>query len=77
MFFLGIPLIFALIVFKKDERVDNLMLNVSNFLKGEEVMEQVRYFMQLVSKKDSDRNSDIILKGYVFQHEDSCPNEQC
>ena len=66
MFFLGIPLIFALIVFKKDERVDNLMLNVSNFLKGEEVMEQVRYFMQLVSKKDSDRNSDIILKGYVF-----------
>lgn len=77
LFFLGIPLLLTLIVFRKDERMDKLLLSVGNFLRGEEVMEQVRYFIQLVSKKDTDRNCDIVLKGYVFQHEDSCPNEQC
>lgn len=51
------------------------MLNVGNFLKGEEVMEQVRFFIELISKKDHNRNSDIVLKGYVFQHEDNCPND--
>lgn len=58
-------------------RINKLMLNVGNFLKGEEVMYQTRYFIELITKKDINRNSDIVLKGYVFQHEDSCPNDQC
>jgi len=26
---------------------------------------------------NADRKNSIILKGYVFHHEDSCPNNEC
>jgi len=37
----------------------------------------VRYFLQLVQTKDTDRHSAIILKGYIYHHEDQCSNPEC
>ena len=38
---------------------------------------QIRYFLHLVQTKDHDRKNAIILKGYIYHHEDSCPNQDC
>ena len=54
-----------------------MLHNASNFQRGEDVVKQVRFFLQVAHKKDTDRNCDIILKGYVFTHEDLCPNAHC
>lgn len=52
-------------------------MNINNFQKGEEVALQIRYFLHLISTKDTDRRSAIILKGYIYHHEDTCPNADC
>ena len=77
MYFLGLPLIVGLIIFDKDERVKLLLKNINNFQKGEEVALQIRYFLHLVQSKDNDRKNAIFLKGYIYHHEDSCPNQDC
>jgi len=77
IFFLGIPMIFLLILTHKDERVALLMKNINNFQKGEEVAIQIRYFLHLVQSKDANRNNAILLKGYVYFHEDQCPLNEC
>lgn len=37
IYFLGLPLIVALVVFDKDKRVELLVKNLNNFQRGEEV----------------------------------------
>jgi hypothetical protein len=77
LYFLGLPLIIGLIIFDRDERVKLLLKNINNFQKGEEVALQIRYFLHLISTKDHDRKNAIILKGYIYHHEDTCPNQEC
>lgn len=66
-----------MIIFDRDERVHLLLKNINNFQKGEEVALQIRYLLQLIHTKDIDRKNAIILKGYIYHHEDSCPNADC
>ena len=36
---------------------------------------QIRYFLSLVQAREgTDRNAEIILKGYIYIHEETCPN---
>lgn len=78
LFFLGIPIVVALTVFLKDSRKDEMMYNISKFHKGEDVVRQAKYYLQIIHKKETgDRNADILLNGYIYLHEDSCPNSQC
>ncbi len=53
------------------------MKNIDNFQSGDDVAQQIRYFLNLVQTRNEDRKSAIILKGYVYQHEDECPNKEC
>lgn len=38
---------------------------------------QVRYFMNLVQTRETDRRNAIILRGYIYHHEDGCTNSDC
>lgn len=77
IYFLGVPLVIALVLFDKDKRVELLVKNINNFQRGEEVALQIRYFLHLVMSRDHDKRSDILLKGYIFHHEDSCLHSEC
>jgi hypothetical protein len=48
LYFLGLPIIVALIYFEKDERNSILLVNISNFQRGEEIALQIRYFLHLI-----------------------------
>lgn len=77
IFFLGLPVVVACIAFDKDERVFILTQNIANFQRGEEAALQIRYFLNLVLTRDNDRRNAIILRGYIYHHEDSCNYADC
>ena len=35
------------------------------------------YLLELVDKSHNDRKSNILLKGYIYVHEESCTNSEC
>lgn len=77
MFLVGIPLIISiLITFSKHEMI-LLFTNLNKFQSGETVQKQIRYYLELVDRKDRDRNSFTILKGYISLYEESCTIQDC
>ena len=77
LFFIGIPIIIAIILTRKDDKLSILLTNINKFQKGEQVQMQIRHFLELVDQKDSHRNSKIILKGYIYLYEDFCTLPEC
>ena len=65
----------GLTIFHRDQRKDEMMLNISKFQRGDDIARQVKYFLQIIQKKEAgDRNADILLNGFIYLHEDNCPN---
>ncbi len=54
-----------------------LLTNLNKFEKGEMVSKQVRFFLDLVDKKDKERISNIRLKGYIYLHNEQCHIPDC
>jgi hypothetical protein len=77
MFFLGTPIIIAIILTNYDNKLSILLTNINKFQKGEKVIKQVNYFLELVDKRDFDRNSKVLLKGYIYMFEESCTFQDC
>lgn len=78
LFFLGCPLVVGILIFTRDHRREELLYSVSNFQTGEDAARQVKYFLSLIARKENgDRSAEILLNGFIYLHEDSCPNQQC
>jgi hypothetical protein len=77
MFLIGIPIITLIILSNFDNKLGLLLTNINKFQKGEKVLKQIQYFLEIVDKKDIDRNSNILLKGYIFLYEESCATDDC
>lgn len=77
LYFLGMPLLIGLIVFEPDERQKLLLKNLNNFDNGDDVALQIRYYLRLVQTRDLNRRNGVILNGYIYHHEDFCPNSDC
>lgn len=60
---------------------DDTMMVVSNnynqLLKGDEVQKYIRYYLKAVDEKGKTRESDILLKGYIYNHEETCELSDC
>ena len=77
MFFIGSPIIIIIISLSEDRGLTLLMTNINKFEKGEKVQKQIRHYLELVDKKDIDRESKTILKGYIFLYEENCALPDC
>ena len=77
IYFLGAPLIIGLILFETDRRKKLLLKNINNFQNGYEIAIQIRYLIKLILNRETNRKLGIILKGYIYHHEDSCSNPDC
>ena len=77
LFFIGIPIVWVIVVTQNDERFKLLLTNVNKFQNGESVFKQIRYFLELVEAKYKDRRSNILLKGYIALHEEYCTIADC
>lgn len=61
--------------FTRDARKEMMMINPSTFQQDDEIAKQIRYYLHVLSLRDNgDRNAEIILKGYIYSHEETCPN---
>ena len=77
VFIIGTPIIVCIIITQRDHRFNLLMQNINKFQNGETVFKQIRYFLELVDNKYKDRKSNILLKGYIYLHEDYCTLAEC
>jgi hypothetical protein len=77
LFFIGIPIVVTIVLTEKNGLFTLLLTNLSKFEKGETVIKQVRYFLELCDKKDIDRKSKLLLKGYIEYHVETCGLVDC
>jgi hypothetical protein len=77
LFFLGLPIVMSIILSNYDEKLTILLTNINKFHKGETVLKQINYFIELVDNKERCRNSFILLKGYIYLYEESCSFSEC
>jgi hypothetical protein len=77
LFFIGIPLIIVIIITWNENKLSLLLTNTNKFQRGEKVQLQVRYFLDLVDKKDTDRDCKTLLKGYIQLYEETCTSDEC
>ena len=75
--FIGGFMISYIILTQKDKRFKLLLMNINKFSEGDSVFKQIRYFLELVDKSNKDRKSNILLKGYIYVHEENCTNSEC
>ena len=75
--FIGGFMVSYIIITQKDTRFKLLLMNINKFSEGDSVFKQIRYFLELVDKSHKDRKSNILLKGYIYVHEESCTNSEC
>jgi len=73
----GIPLVILFLVFKGSDIISILSKNINKFEKGEEIEKQMRYFIRLFNKKGKHRESEILLKGFIRNHEENCGMNDC
>jgi hypothetical protein len=56
----------------------NFLYTTSNkFKKGENVIKQINYFLELVETKDLIRENRVILKGFISINEENCNLKDC
>ena len=77
VFIIGTPIVVCIIITQRDHRFNLLMQNINKFQNGGAVLKQIRYFLELVDNKYKDRKSNILLKGYIYLHEDYCTLAEC
>ncbi len=54
-----------------------LFTSFNKFQKGEKIQKQIKYFLELVDKREFDRDCKILLKGYISIYEESCNIPEC
>ena len=78
IYLLGVPIIVALILTSRgDAHMKTLLTPVSKFQSGEEALKQVIHLIKLIQTKEVNRESAILLKGFVNFHEMTCVDDEC
>ena len=74
---IGVPLIALLIGLLPDNRRSLLMKTIDQVETGEKWQLKIKYYFLLVKERDTNRNSSIILNGFINEHESTCENPDC
>ncbi len=79
LWLLGIPLVLGMVFFKRETHLKILLQGLANFSQGEDITYQIDCLLAVIRVKETtgDRNAEIALKGYIYTHEETCPNIQC
>lgn len=74
---IGIPFIVLIVITNRDQRVDLLLINVNKFQSGDELQNQIRFILKLISWQATNKNAAILLDGYIEIHKQTCNKEDC
>lgn len=77
LFFLGTPII-GVIFYTMDFHGDKLLMKpIEQFESGDDWYRKIKYYIALIHNKDTDRKAAIELKGFIYDHEETCQKKDC
>ncbi|KAL4452981.1 hypothetical protein ABPG73_000907 [Tetrahymena malaccensis] len=74
---LGLPFIFLIMITTRQSKIKTLIGSQMKFRSGEQIQSHLRYVLTLIQDQKNDRNSYMLLIGYVEKHKETCPEEDC
>ncbi|KRX00216.1 hypothetical protein PPERSA_10715 [Pseudocohnilembus persalinus] len=73
----GLPFLIFIMVSSRKSNIENLIKSQVKFKSGEEVQNHIRYVLELIDSKDKNKNSYMLLIGYVEKHKEICELDDC
>ena len=76
LFFIGMPIVLS-IVLTSQINSTHIIIDFNDTQNVSTLINNLRCLIKLIRKKDKTRKANIILKGYIFDFELSCPIKMC
>lgn len=73
----GLPFIGAIITFEHKSNIDQLFSSNLKFKSGRELESHLVYVLQLVQNQDEDKNTYMLMTGYIEKHKEICVEDDC
>ena len=74
---LGCPFICIIVLSQSNRNLKNLAKNEIKFDTDEELLKHLRLLEQIIDAYKTDKNSYLLLAGYIEQHKDVCLEDDC
>ena len=74
---IGNVLIILYQLFYKEDYTNLCLIDTQKLMSAEEAITKINFFLELVDKRNTKESFKIIMKGYVFQHEEVCQIKDC
>jgi len=74
---IGLPFIGAIMLTSSRSKASSLVQTTSRFKTSEDLLEHLRFVLQLIDTYKTDKNASILLTGYIEKHKDTCEEEDC
>ena len=74
---IGLPFIGAIMLTSSRSKTSSLVQTTSRFKTSEDLLEHLRFVLQLIDTYKSDKNASILLTGYIEKHKDTCEEDDC
>jgi hypothetical protein len=74
---IGLPFIGAIMLTSSRSKTSSLVQTTSRFKTSEDLLEHLRFVLQLIDTYKTDKNASILLTGYIEKHKDTCEEDDC
>ena len=76
LFFISTPIVFCTVIFT-NAHSNKILVNLLNTDDIYCVISEIRTLISLIKTKDTNRRANVLLKGYIFEYELTCPIKMC
>lgn len=74
---LGVPFIVSIMQLTKKSKIETLIRSQTKFRNGGQIWSHIRYVLQLIENQSKNKNSYVLLVGYIEKHKETCGNDDC
>lgn len=77
LLFIGLPIVVLIVVFEKDKVLSGLVESINKNTRGDKTATQIQSLLNIIDQKDTYRNANILLRGYIEKYEETCSLKDC
>ena len=77
LFFISVPILSLLIFFEKNDTKGKILSFIHGCSTYSEMLSVIKTFSELIDKIDNDRESNVLLEGYISLFEVNCTLKEC
>jgi len=74
---IGLPFIGGIMLTSSKSKASSLVQTSSRFKTTDDLLDHLRFVLQLIDTYKDDKNASILLTGYIEKHKDTCEEEDC